>query len=680
MSKGWHAAALAAYLGVALWVMRAVLPMPADSYPMPARQTVPQIGDQDQSHMIWTTARTARTLVTAPWRLWDFESCYPFPRAVALGHHLYANALVGVVPYALTREPILTQNIVALLMLWLSAAGMYALAFYWTRSVPAALVAGAAFAFVPMRLFTLRWPAIVGNQWTPLALLFAHRLVERNRWRDAAALAAFIGMQLLESFYQMIPIAVYGAVYAPVLLARRAGQWRALLPKLALVAAVTVTVALVVLVPYVQARQVWGLVGGHLSLLPLLNRFEPGNPWYPGTTLLLLATAGLIDRARRRRGEDPRLPLVVGCLLLLALAVRGVRIPGVGIVPALGALLGRVPGLDIVRGIQFALVGVSLAPALLAAYGVLMLLERRRPAVALLVGVGLAALVAAEPLVPTLSTVTFGADTTVGAAPFTVPRHLAGLLRERLPDGAVLDVPVADAPLAYPRRGHYLLVAAFHEQPTTGCCASFKSPFIAEVDKLAKRLPEPRAIDALFALGFRSVILHPEEYLKPANARVLAASFVATPPGGPHLVDIGTADGHSLYRLESATPVTRDLERLVAGAGIGTVQPIQPVRTPSGVVTLWFSNPGPATYRHPDPLAPTALRVRWYGQNETLVAEHRVTAMLPLALASGDVASREVEMPVPNATDMYRVAAAPTDAPESVVATARVMVGGAVTP
>src|SRR5262249_47355 len=122
--------------------------MPAQSYPMPAsRPGAPHAADQDQSFMIWNTARNARTLVTAPWRLWDCESCYPFPHAVALGHHLYANGLIAIVPYAITNDPILTQNVVALLTLWIAASGMYALAYYWTGSVLAAFAAGSAFGF-----------------------------------------------------------------------------------------------------------------------------------------------------------------------------------------------------------------------------------------------------------------------------------------------------------------------------------------------------------------------------------------------------------------------------------------------------------------------------------------------------------------------------------------------------
>src|SRR5262245_5051614 len=114
--------------------MHPVLPVIGQAYPCWSSFEQTPVSDGDQGHMIWATSRNARTFAVAPWRLWDFEVCHPFPNAVALGHHLYAEGLLGMVPYALTGDPILTFNLLAILMLWTSAMGMYALAYYWTGS------------------------------------------------------------------------------------------------------------------------------------------------------------------------------------------------------------------------------------------------------------------------------------------------------------------------------------------------------------------------------------------------------------------------------------------------------------------------------------------------------------------------------------------------------------------
>src|SRR5262245_10897128 len=100
MARRCHLIAAVAYLGLALWTMSPVLAHMADSYPTLEDLKPGPISDSDQSHMIWVATRTARVLATTPSRLWDFEFCHPFPKAVALGHHNYASAILAALPYA----------------------------------------------------------------------------------------------------------------------------------------------------------------------------------------------------------------------------------------------------------------------------------------------------------------------------------------------------------------------------------------------------------------------------------------------------------------------------------------------------------------------------------------------------------------------------------------------------
>jgi hypothetical protein len=619
MTKAWHLAATAVYLAIALWVIRPVLPALADSYPCWATLQQNPIGDGDQSHMIWAASRNARTVVTAPWRLWDFEICYPFPKAVALGHHLYANGLVGLVPYGLTHEPILTLNVAVVAMLWVSAVGMYALAYHWTRSVPAAFVAGLLFAFTPQRLFTARWPAIVGNQWTPLALLFAHRLFDRGRWRDAAGLAVFVGMQVLESFYQMVPLAVLGAVYGIYLLVQHRRHLLGLAPKLLAVCAATAAVTTFVAVPYVEVRATWNTLAGHMSFLPFLNDLAPGKDRYPGTVLVVLAGVGLLDRLRGRRGDDPRVIYLVAGLLLLSLMVRW----------------------PVTLGLT----------------------------------IGLAAAGLTEVFHPTFAMASFGTTAEVTAFPLSVPREVVRLADERFGDGAVLDLPAENPALGFRRRGHYVLLAAFHGRPTTGCFTSFESPLAARVEAMGVRLPDRRAAAALHALGFRSVILHEEELLGPRQLRTVTDNLARLATGDPRLVELGAVDGHRLYRLESTAPVRSDLALLAAGTLTAMLGPVQHLTPPAGPVALTFRNPGPATFRHPDPIAPSPLLARWYDPGGALVLEHRVKEVLPLALAAGDAVTQRIEMPVPAAPGQYRVTLTPAATPDVTVAVGLVAIG-----
>ena len=160
----------------------------------------------------------------------------------------------------------------------------------------------------------------------------------------------------------------------------------------------------------------------------------------------------------------------------------------------------------------------------------------------------------------------------------------------------------------------------------------------------------------------------------PSDAPPALATLAALSTGNPRVVGVGEVDRHRLYRLESVTPVRTDWTPLVAGAtrALPDVQRIPPGATS---VDLLFSNPGPASYRHPDPIVPSAVVLQWADATGSHVADVPGRVLLPLALAPDDHATRTVETMAPVAPGSYRVRLARTDAPADVLAVARVEIG-----
>src|SRR5262249_22205239 len=213
---------------------------------------------------------------------------------------------------AVPCDPIATFNAVAMAALVVPALAMYALAEAWAGSAAAAFVAGLLFAFHPGRLVHLSKPYLVENAWTPLLLLFTHRLLVRGRWRDAALVVLFGGLQLLASFYQVIGAALLVGAFGLLLAIARRRALGALLPKLAAVATVLTALAAILFAPYLETRRTWEILQGRMAVFFYVSHFfAPRGPAYPGTVALALAAVGLADRARRRAapGLDPRLPL-----------------------------------------------------------------------------------------------------------------------------------------------------------------------------------------------------------------------------------------------------------------------------------------------------------------------------------------------------------------------------------
>ena len=88
---------------------------------------------------------------------------------------------------------------------------------------------------------------------------------------------------------------------------------------------------------------------------------------------------------------------------------------------------------------------------------------------------------------------------------------------------------------------------------------------------------------------------------------------------------------------------------------------------PGAFVLMPFHNSGSATYRHPDPIEPTPLLVRWYAPGGALVREYRMRALLPLALGPREQALRPVMLPVPDVVGEHLVTIATAVSPDLVL-------------
>jgi hypothetical protein len=667
------------YLGVALWALRVIVPGPTRLLPYSRHLTGPAlaIDHTDQRFVVASIMRTALAFTTLPWQLFETGECYPMHNAATLGEHMFGEALLGAVPARILHDPIATYNIVLLLTLWIPGLTMYALVREWTGSELAALTAGFLFAFEPGRIGDPVHPFVHGDLWFPLVFLFAHRLSERGRWRDALGLALALALQLLESFYMLFALALLGAVYGPYLLARTWRRLPVLLPRLAFVCAAVGGIALVLFQPYVRTRAAWGVLEGRGSLLLPAGLFLPGQFYYPGTVTLVLAALGMLDRLRGARpvdDSDPRAALCLAGCFVFWTVVWGIWIPGVGFVNSPYHLMLRwIPGLSAVRAVPAARTGVYFVLAVLAGYGVLTLIERlgwrRRGAV----GGVLLVLAAVEVFWSPAADWTLGhSPVELGALEGRPPAELLALLRT-LPPGAVLDVPFPTSGVARNvGMSHDLLLAAYHRSPVAACYNSFFTPMFEDVAALAAALPDPNAVEALHALGFGSVVLH-EEWTPVSLRAERRAALAATLRTGARLIPVEAAAQHVLYRIESDAPVEASFAALRAAAA-----PADEVlvTAPVSEVEFRFENAAPGAYRHPDPIEPTPLRVRWYDGTGKLVAAGEARALLPIALGHGAAATRRIQLEIPAAPGHYEVSLAVAARPDLVVARRRVVVPG----
>lgn len=663
-----HVAAVFLFTIAALWTSRAVLQDPATF----VTQRVPSdaVWTADMRRNVAQIAYASRRMSHDPARFFEGPMCYPIADSVSLGEHMLGEGLLGIPAHLLWADPIVTFNFVVGARPLLGALSMYALAFYWTGSAAAALIAGFSFGFHPIRLRDLTHPSVVGNEWIPAVLLALHLLFAKRRWRDAILLAGFAALQMLESFYILLQLTLAVGVYATYLLWRYRRSLATLLPKLSLVAALLVALAAWTLGPYLTSRDVWGILQGRTGF-PTLPRFLGfGGPYFPGTCLLLLAAIGVLDRlraARRERGYDPRWLWV--CMILVAWwFVLPLRLAALDLViPPLRALLAdRLPGLDAVRapGNVFFVAAVPLAAV--AAYGVLALVEKSAPRLRTFIVAGLAVACVAEVFHPALATRSFGKpvpSTALSLRPET--EDLAALAE--LPPGPVLDFPLSydgAGPLFLSRP---ILLGAYHGQRQAACKASFITPVQREIAKIAERLPNPAAAQEIWALGLRTIIFH--EQSKEATRRRASdiVKALSKPSSKPRLRPVASGKTIRVFRLEAGGPSTNELSALVPVNGNQGSRPGAETELRFGVRSSG------STFRHPDPVQPSDVVVTWRRDGQVTRSEHH-RVLLPVALALNRSTELTVRTRAPRKPGPYVVTLALATDPDRPMGRRRVTV------
>ncbi len=172
----------------------------------------------------WRLEWIAHQLPRDPLHLFDANIFHPEPDTLAYSDAMLIPALT-VAPLVWLGVPaLLIHNLLLLSGFVLSGAGMVLLVWSLTRHLPASLLAGFVFAFLPFRFVHYAHLELQMTQWMPLCLWALHRTVRDGRVRDGLLTGGFLAAQTLSSWYYGIFLATY---LVPVVLALLVGSTRA---------------------------------------------------------------------------------------------------------------------------------------------------------------------------------------------------------------------------------------------------------------------------------------------------------------------------------------------------------------------------------------------------------------------------------------------------------------------
>jgi len=472
----------------------------------------------------WALAWIAHAGVTAPAHVFDANIFFPERRTLAYSEALLAPG-VALAPLAwLGVDPIAVHNVLLLLGCVLSGLAVYALARRLTSHDGAAIVAAVIFAIYPYRIEEYPKVQLQLLMGWPLALLAAHRLIERASPGGAMALAAAVALQAYCCmYYGVMGVAfasiVIGAsiVIMPAARRGRAIRW----------IAAGAILAGVIVAPLALEYRAASLVVGERhaddaangsAIVTDYRRAHPENALYgddnhpgqgerrlfPGYTTPLLAIGALVPPI-----DAVAIPYALGGLAAFDLSL-GFNAPGYRWlfehVAPLRAL--RVPA-------RFGMF-VGLALSVLAGVGVARACRHRSPA-------GQAAIVAIA-IVLVIFESRMRPQTFVDL-PDRAPAVYAWLASA--PRGVVCEYPVG--PLegrAGPQDATYMYYSTQHWQPLVNGYSGFTpSSYSALVDALGG-FPDDRAIRYLHDRGVTYLLVHSVFYIRgnfDADVRALEA-------------------------------------------------------------------------------------------------------------------------------------------------------------
>src|SRR6266542_2487943 len=467
------------------------------TWPLAAHLTVMDAGDS--AFFAWEIGWELHALGTDPAQLPHANIFHPLRYTLGLDEPVLGTTLL-VLPFApFTSDAVLLFNLARLLTFLASALTARALARELGASEGPALLAGAAFAFSPIRTDQIAHLSTLGTQWLPLVLLFAHRFARTGRTAHALLAGLFFVLTFLACGYHgLIALAVLPPALL-VLLWGRGPRFPA-----ALLAAALAGLALLPL--YLMHRAALGperFARGQEETTfysAALESFLATNPWN--------RVYGEATDAFRTIGPNNLFPglvlpgLVVAGAVVLALGPR-FRAFGADLGPApFGLLREAVPLFQMIRVTSRAGAFLALALAILAALA-LTRLGLRPLAVA-----GVFVLALAETLIVPIPLPEWTRIVDSRRDPPEVYRWLAAQPgRDPVVELPMLDVYGLERRPAY-HESVYMVSSTHHWKPLVNGYAGIEPASYQRIRALAHRFPTEEFLAAIRAAGVRYVVLH----------------------------------------------------------------------------------------------------------------------------------------------------------------------------
>ena len=477
----------------------------------------------DSAFFAWEIGWELHALGTEPAALPHAPIFHPLRYALGMDEPILGTTVLVAPLRLVSDDAVLLYGVARLLTFVLTGLTTYLCARALRCSEGPALLAGAAFAFSPIRTDQIAHLSTLGTQWLALVLLFLFRFLRQGRARDALfAALAFVLSALACGYHAVVGIIVLPLAALPLLWRRSSrlplallgmalaglGLWplwllhhRGLAP-LGYVRTTSETVHYSAALETFLATSSWNWLYGEV-LRPF--RDTEANNLFPGFVLPAIVVLGAFSlwRARKRPSREAvALAVLAAAAVMVALGPE-VQLFGRRLCPGPFGLLREVfPLFTNIRvpsraGAFFALPLALLAAKALSVWGV----SRGR-----LLAISVLAL--AETVIAPIPMPGWSQVVDTRRPPPAVYEWVAA--QPGAPVVAELPLLDIDGILEHPayHESIYLIHQTRHWKPLVNGYAGIEPPHYRALRDLLLRFPSSAAIQELRGLGTRYVILH----------------------------------------------------------------------------------------------------------------------------------------------------------------------------
>jgi hypothetical protein len=492
----------------------------AFTYPLALRLRIMDAGDS--AFFAWVMAWEAHALGTDPARLPHGNMFHPLRYTLGMDEPVLGTTLLVLPLHLFTDDAVFLFNVVRLLTFVLSALAAYLLARGLGAAELPSLLAGAAFAFSPIRTDQIAHLSTLGTQYMPLVLLFLFLFFRGGRLRDAMLAALFFVLEayacgyhgvvgllvlplatipLLWGRWERLPAALAAAAAAAIGLLPLYGLHHAALAPLHYTRGAEETAYFSAAVESFLATSSWNRVWGAATGM---FRTTYSNNLFPGLVVPVSVAAGAVALARqgRRPSREALALLLLGAGAAAVALGPEVRLFGHDIGPGPFALARLLPIFRMIRVPSRAGAFIAIALAMLAAKA--WTRWRDRPARVLLVG----AAALAETVIAPIPMPGWAQVVDTRRPPPAVYPWLASQPGEPV----VAELPMEGIEGIVARSGFhesiYLVYSTLHWKPLVNGYAGIEPPPYLELRAAVRRFPSEAALDALRRRDVRYVVVH----------------------------------------------------------------------------------------------------------------------------------------------------------------------------